>query len=242
MRIAAVLRDPELEWMRIGLRDVGLENADVRVFQSDLEALQRIYLDGRPDLMAVDMDLPEAMGLETVRAIRQQRELAALPLILVTLRDLALGSQAAESTQCLVKPVHPEAWVKAVRVALPASPAKSGAVAAEPLSADGAPSGRGEFRKAVRRPFETPCLVVVPGKKVKGVLRDISMKGAGITLYGDLGGSSMVSLVFGIAGTVPLKTVQFKARVARRTQDGYGVSFREMDPDARVFLLSLTSR
>jgi hypothetical protein len=83
---------------------------------------------------------------------------------------------------------------------------------------------------------------VVPGKKVKGVLKDISMTGARIALYGDLGQSSMVTLVFGVPGTIPLKIAQFKARLVRRTGEGYGITFREMDPDTRGVLLSLTSK
>lgn len=242
MKIVAALQDPELEWLKIGLREMGIRSVSIREFLTDLEALQTVYLEGRPDFLVMDLDLPGVIGLETVRAIRQQQELALLPLILLSNKDLAVGPKAAPRTQALVKPVHPDAWAGAIRLGLSAPPPPAEPEAQDPPPpADPLPD-RDEFRKAARKPCETPCLVVVPGKKVKGVLRDVSMTGARIALSAELAGASMVHFLFGVPGTVPLKIAQFKARLVRRTSDGYAIAFREMDPDTRGCLLALTSK
>jgi hypothetical protein len=41
---------------------------------------------------------------------------------------------------------------------------------------------------------------------------------------------------------VPLKIVQIKARVVRRTLDGYGITFTEMGADTRSFVMAVTHK
>ena len=141
-----------------------------------------------------------------------------------------------------MKPVYPDVWASSIRLGLSAPPPPAEPEAPAPPPPADPLLDREEFRKAARRPCETPCLVVVPGKKIKGILRDVSMTGARIALYGEISRASMVHFLFGVPGTVPLKIAQFKARLVRRTSDGYAIAFREMDPDTRGCLLSLTSK
>ena len=242
MRVAAVLEDPELECLKAGLNAMGMRGSSVSVYGSDLEALQAIYVDGRPDLLILDLDLPGVIGMETVRAMRQQRELEAMPVILASSEDLVLSARAAIRTQGVLKPVSPEDWSKAIRAVL-AAPFPKTVVAAEPQAAQ---ESRTEFahqpRKSERKMFETPCLVSLAGSKVKGILRDISMTGAKISVSGELKCNSMAALILGVPGTVPLKIVQLKARVVRQTLDGYGITFTEMDADTRSFVLAVTHK
>jgi c-di-GMP-binding flagellar brake protein YcgR len=77
---------------------------------------------------------------------------------------------------------------------------------------------------------------------MKGVLRDISMTGAKISLADALAPGTIVTLIFGIPNSVPLRVVQFKARIVRQTPDGYGIAFWEMDPATRAFVHNFTQR
>lgn len=242
MRIIAVLEEPELGWLRIGLGGMGLKHASIAVHGSDLEALQATYVEGRPDLFILDLDLPGVIGLATLRAMRQQKELESLPVILVSNEDLVLGQRAILRTHNLVKPAHPDCWREAIRAVL-SVPQPRSEVPPEPAVPEEPREKRARAeRKSERKAFETPCLVGVAGSKTKGVLRDISMTGAKIAFQLELKERSMVILILGVPGTVPLKIIQIKANVVRKTADGFGLAFREMDPDTRSFVLAVTKQ
>jgi CheY-like chemotaxis protein len=243
VRIKAVVEDPELEWLKIGLAGMKLRHAIISTHASDLEALQSIYVEGRPDLLVIDLELQGVIGLETVRAIRQQKELEGLPIVLVSDDEVVMGPRASLRTQVLLKPAHPDGWIDAIRAALAAPPPRPAPPAEAPAAKEPPPSQlKHAPRKAERKAFETPCLVTTTGGKVKGILRDISLTGAKITTNEPLKSGSMATLILGIPGTVPLKIIQVKARVVRRTLDGHGIAFSEMDPDTRTLVLAVTQK
>jgi CheY-like chemotaxis protein len=242
VRITAVLEDPELECLKVGLNAMGIKRAKVAEYDSDLKALQAIGEDGSPDLLVFDLDLPGVSGLETVRVLRQKKELEGTPVILVSSEDLVLSAKAATRIQSVLKPVYPDDWSKAIRAVL-ATPLPKGALSPElPAPSESPIPFQHALRKAERKSYETPCLLSAASSKVKGILRDISITGAKITVQAELRANSMATLILGVPGTVPLKIVQFKARVVRRTLDGYGITFTEMDPDARSLVLAVTRR
>ena len=242
MRIKAVLEDRDLEGLKTGLSAMGMRSAAVAAYDSDLEALQAIYVDGKPDLLILDLDLPGVIGLETVRAMRQQKDLEGMPVILAASEDVVLSARAATRTQGVLKPVYPEDWSKAIRAVLAAPQPKAVLAAEPPAVQEPVIKSKQAPRKAERKSYETPCLISAASSKVKGILRDISMTGAKITVHEELKANSMATLILGVPGTVPLKIVQVKARVVRRTLDGYGITFTEMDTDTRSFVLAVTHK
>lgn len=92
-----------------------------RVVESDLaKPGWELFLSKRPDLVILDLNLPDGGGLEICRKIREHKELKSTPVILLTGRgeiDDKVSGFAAGADQYLVKPVLPSElalWVAAL--------------------------------------------------------------------------------------------------------------------------------
>ncbi|MEW5763469.1 MAG: PilZ domain-containing protein [Acidobacteriota bacterium] len=240
MKATAVLREPELTAFRSALAAYSGDAARLSVFSTDLEAVQSVYITGMPEIMAVDLDLPGVIGLETVAALKKQPGFERLPIVLVSTEDHRVDAYNAGASLCLLRPVSVGSFLEALRTfcgrrgeetAAPPSPMRV------PEEFDGP-----EARKASRKPLQAACIISTLGQKYKGLIRDISLTGAKVHLDGKLNINDLITLIIGIPGTVPLKIVEFKARVVRSTDGGYGVAFRQMDPDTRTFVAAYTQK
>lgn len=243
-KISAVLKEPELMSLKTGLDILGAGSPALSVFQTDLEALQIMYMNGRPDVLIMDLDLPSVIGLETVKAMRQQAELATLPLILISSKDLGISPGVLSHTLFLVKPVLTGAWKDAIKRSLsgdfgatPGAPVQRGV---PEKASTGPPPGKDESRKAPRKPWETPCIVGTHTRKLKAIIRDISSTGARVTVDNTTFAVPSVIILTFAASVEPLKIMQMRARLVRKTKDGYGVQFLEMDGPTRFFINKLT--
>jgi DNA-binding response OmpR family regulator len=235
VKVVAVLHGEELTSLRAGLSQTWGSHVDLTLFQSDMEAAEAIVEHGRPDLLVVDLDMPGVVGLEIVRSLREQPELETMPILVVTSRPERLDAMDSGRTLPMPKPVPPEAWKEAVRRAL-AVPRSHEAPLPRPQKARPETAAQEKGRRGSRKPFEASCSVSTGGRRIKGNLHDISISGAKIQLDEALTVGSMVSFSFAIPRTVPLKFLHFKARVVRQTEDGYGITFWEMDTVTRTYL------
>lgn len=239
MKATAVLRDPELSAFRSALAAYAGEAVRLSVFTTDLEAVQSVYIMGMPEILAVDLDLQGVIGLETVAALKRQPGFERLPILLISTEDHRVDAYNAGASLCLLRPVGEESFLEAIRAycgrkgneAAPPPPLRV------PEEFDGP-----EARKASRKPLQAACIISTLGQKYKGLVRDISLTGAQIHLDGKLNMNDLITLIIGIPGSVPLKIVEFKARVVRDTAKGYGVAFRQMDPDTRAFVAAYTQK
>jgi DNA-binding response OmpR family regulator len=74
----------------------------------------------KPDLVVLDIELPDGNGFDICRKIRDSAELAATPVIMLTGKtdlESKLSGFSAGADQYLVKPLHPKeflAWVEAL--------------------------------------------------------------------------------------------------------------------------------
>ena len=81
---------------------VSMAGYKVRVADSANAFLQTMFDDGAPDLLVLDLQLPDGDGFEILARMRRHRALSALPIILLTARDepemivkgLVLGADA----------------------------------------------------------------------------------------------------------------------------------------------------
>jgi DNA-binding response OmpR family regulator len=240
--ISAVLDEKDMGALREALATWKSAEAVLKTQESDLEAIQKIYLEGMPSILVLDLDLPAVIGLETVAALRRQEEMRTLPILVVSGADHRLAAHQAGATLHIPKPVTPDNFIDALKWCLQTA-SEGSAAAAAPVS-EGAhkPKPGEESRKAIRKPLETACIVSTAGQKLKGMLKDISLTGARISLSANLEDDDLITLIIGVPGTIPLKVVQFKARVVRQAGEGYGLAFRQMDPDTRAFVMGYTQR
>jgi DNA-binding response OmpR family regulator len=127
------------------------EGFRVSAARSGPEAL-RLVRAAPPDLLVLDLMLPELDGLEVCRRLRQDPATAAVPIVMLTARgeevDRVLGLELG-ADDYLVKPFSPKELVARVRAVLrrtrPASPGtlSSGAIAMDlgrhAVAVDGTP-------------------------------------------------------------------------------------------------------
>jgi CheY-like chemotaxis protein len=92
----------------------GYEVADACNGQEALELIRR----SRPDLALLDIDMPELDGFATVRGIREQPDLASLPIAAVTAHAMDGDReriQKAGFSGYVAKPIHAAALRREIR-------------------------------------------------------------------------------------------------------------------------------
>ncbi|MDB4946060.1 MAG: response regulator [Labilithrix sp.] len=83
-----------------------------------LEALAK----RRPDLVLMDFMMPLKDGIETLRIIRNDPQLASLPVILMTAAPMSIPADAPRYDQLLVKPFNVQGLREAIERVLGPTP------------------------------------------------------------------------------------------------------------------------
>ena len=106
------------------LKDVEIE-LDIHTASNGRQAVE-VAARERPDLVLMDVMMPEMNGFEAVRAIRSMPEIAATPIIMITTRgessNLASGFTAG-CNEYLVKPFSAATLLEKVEAYLGRAPA-----------------------------------------------------------------------------------------------------------------------
>jgi len=92
--------------------------ARVRIARNGVEAL-RVLDETRPDLVLMDIMMPEMDGLTAMREIRRRPELGALPIIALTAKAMPDDYEqclAAGASDYLAKPLDVDKLVSLCRV------------------------------------------------------------------------------------------------------------------------------
>jgi DNA-binding response OmpR family regulator len=100
-----------------------LEDAGYRISEAGTgaEAISTAASD-TPDLVLLDMGLPDAHGLDVCRELRQNEEMRSAVIVALTGRVGAEEKQAAIDAGCtsfLAKPIEPKVLIKRLREMLP---------------------------------------------------------------------------------------------------------------------------
>jgi CheY-like chemotaxis protein len=118
--ILVVEDDPD----QLALADVRVSMAgyEVRVANSQAALMQSMALQGRPDLILLDIILPDADGFEILQKLRRLDSFADLPIVLLTIKghadDIAKGL-ALGADGYITKPYTKNTLAKVIRRILP---------------------------------------------------------------------------------------------------------------------------
>jgi CheY-like chemotaxis protein len=99
------------------LRDAGYETTEA---SNGEEAMEQIRL-ARPDLITLDITMPEMTGVKTYRTLKEDAELCAIPVIIVTgvtpefKQFISSRTQVPPPEGYLEKPVKPDELMHEVR-------------------------------------------------------------------------------------------------------------------------------
>lgn len=116
MRQIWIIDDDEEMNRAIGLM-LKMLNCEVQTFQSARPAVQALLAGKTPELLIVDINMPEVSGLDLLEFLRRRKEWKALPIIMLSYeaadsmvdRAIQLGADAY-----LIKPVTIEELEKAM--------------------------------------------------------------------------------------------------------------------------------
>jgi len=109
--------DDENELARLVMRDLGHEGYDV-IYASDGASGLRIARDHRPDLVVLDLTMPDIDGLEVCKSLRSEPRVARLPILVLSARasaaDRILGLELG-ADDYLIKPFVSQELVARVK-------------------------------------------------------------------------------------------------------------------------------
>ena len=235
LRVLVVEDEPDVaEMIRYNL---GKEGYDVRVTGNGTEAL-RLVKEARPEVVLLDIMVPQLNGWEICRRLKQDRETAAVPVIMVTGRaeegDKVLGFELG-ADDYVTKPFSPRALLARIRAV-----ARRGRPAEE---AAGQPLRAGDL-EIDRQRFE----VKMKGRVVELTRKEFDLLSSLVRAPGRVfGREELLDLVWGQDGFVEPRTVDVHvarlrakfaaARVpvpAIETVRGVGYRFRDPGRDRRV--------
>ena len=241
VKISLVVAKTDLERFKQAVLKVTKGDVQFETSESDLEALQKTYLVGRPELLIIDLDLPAVIGRETVASMRKQ-QLAEIPVLLASVQP-AIQIEGDPKTLVIEKGCPDDDLKNAVKKLLYPATAHMERITPSGVQPSAVHFEGPESRKAHRKPMQASCIVLLATNKTQGRLRDISLTGARIKVNMEIPISSFITLMAGVPGSVPLKVIQFKARVVRKcAEDEYGLAFREMDAESHNFLKYYTEK
>jgi CheY-like chemotaxis protein len=108
--------EPSLrELIRVSLLDGPYQFVEADDGEESLELARRV----RPDVMILDMMMPRRTGLEVLSAMRQEKELADTPVIVLTAQPETREEALREGADIvMVKPFEPEQIAAAVEEVL----------------------------------------------------------------------------------------------------------------------------
>lgn len=112
-------------WTRLLLHELLEAHGYVALQARDALEAYQLARDFRPDLILMDIQLPEISGLEVVRQIKQNRSLRAIPVVAVTAMAMQGDEKAILDGGCvdyLSKPFSSAALIETVRRRLAKSP------------------------------------------------------------------------------------------------------------------------
>lgn len=191
-----------------------LSRADCRLLTATtgLEAIKVAQVE-RPDLILLDVEMPEMNGIEATRILTSQKDLKEIPIVILsstTRREESLNAGAREFVQ---KPIDEDRFLEMIKRYIPLA-----------------------IRKDARRPLDTPCTLSREGESGEGIVADISVTGVFLKTPLRLAVGDRVRLAFSFPMNGSKKEVQVEAMVVRLTGAGFGLRFTDLSEGTRLFI------
>ncbi len=98
-----------------------------------------------------------------------------------------------------------------------------------------------ERRKNRRVPFQVAATLQIGQTRIEGVVDNLSMKGMFIA-YETLSGGSPLEISIKLSGSSPSLSIELQGKVARLTDAGIAIEFKEMDLDSFTHLRNIISQ
>jgi CheY-like chemotaxis protein len=198
----------------LDLEKAFLRRADCRVLTAatGLEAI-RVAQAEQPDLIILDIEMPELNGIEATRILKANRATAAIPIVIFSSTTRKDEAMAAGAQEFVSKPVDEERFLDTVQRYVPL-----------------------QFRKDERKTLSTGVRFSRDQEHGEGKLTDISVSGCFLVTNTPLWVGDSLRLFFSLPMPEVVKEIQAEAMVVRKAQHGFGLGFTDISEGAKLFI------
>jgi CheY-like chemotaxis protein len=186
----------------------------IHTASTGLEAI-KVAQTVHPDLILLDVEMPEMNGIEATRILSVTPGLKEIPIIIVSSTNRDKEAVAAGAKEFVRKPVDEGTFLHLVTKYVPLKVRK-------------------DPRKELNRPATFLCNRVVEGQ---GLVVDVSISGAFLTTQQALAVGDTLSIRFSIPSQEGLKDIQAEAMVVRLVPPGgFGLGFSDVSEGAKLYI------
>jgi len=199
-----------------------LRRADCEIFTAStgLEAI-KIAKAEKPDIIMLDLIMPEMGGIECTRILKSDQETKNIPIVIVTSTDKKEESFKAGADDFMQKPIDERAFLDAIKKFVPI-----------------------KEREEERVPIGLEVAYKYMGMDKEAFSRDISKKGIFLITDRTIPVGTKLDLKIKLPTKEGLKTLELKGEVVREEKEesegrvitGIGVAFEPLDQAAQQLL------
>ncbi len=166
-----------------------------------------------PDLILLDVEMPEMNGIEATRILQNQPELKDIPIVIVSSSSMDQEALAAGAREFVKKPVDEPRFQEIVLRYVPLT-----------------------FRLDDRRMLGGTCVMESEGEQAEGTVVDISISGLLLRSTAIFAIGDPLTLYFNLPGAAREKEIQAGGVVVRISEKGYGIRFTRISEGAVIFI------
>lgn len=204
----------------LDLEKAFLRRADCQLLTATtgLEAI-RVAQAEQPDIIILDIEMPELNGIEATRILKANAQTSAIPIVIFSSTTRKQEALAAGAQEFVSKPVDEERFIETILRYIPL-----------------------KFRKDERKTIDTVCRYSRSQEHGEGRLTDISISGCFLVAETPLWVGDSVRLFFTLPMSDMAKEIQAEAMVIRKVATGYGLGFTDISEGAKMFIGDFVSK
>jgi len=198
----------------LDLEKTFLVRADCRVYTATtgLEAI-KVAQQERPDLILLDVEMPEMNGIEATRIIGQQPDLKDIPIVVLSSTDRVAEAISAGAREFVKKPVDEERFLEVIQRYVPL-----------------------KIRQDPRRELNRPCTYESDGTKGEGIVADLSISGLFLQAPHPFAIGDRLGIRFFFPVEESEKEVNAEGMIVRVSHQGFGIRFTDISEGAKLFI------
>ena len=212
VQVKLLLVDDVMSFLELEKTFLSRAECTLLTASTGLEAI-KVAEKEHPDLILLDVEMPEMNGIEATRILQNQPELKDIPIVIVSSSSMDQEALAAGAREFVKKPVDEPRFQEIVLRYVPLT-----------------------FRLDDRRMLGGTCVMESEGEQAEGTVVDISISGLLLRSTAIFAIGDPLTLYFNLPGAAREKEIQAGGVVVRISEKGYGIRFTRISEGAVIFI------